>query len=50
MRFIQLGFRSCTLACSAAHATDREFQDIVTAISDEFQPRRSHMPLAGLRA
>ncbi len=48
MRSIQLGFLACTLACTAAHATDREFKDIVTAISDEFHAKPTHIPLMGL--
>jgi hypothetical protein len=46
MRFIQVGFLA--LACTAAHATDREFKDIVTAISDEFHAKPTHIPLMGL--
>ncbi len=48
MRFIQLGLLACTVACTAANATDREFKDIVTAISDEFHAQPTHIPLMGL--
>src|SRR5258706_12945457 len=36
------------LACVSAHAADREFKDVVRAISDEFQTRPMHIPLLGL--
>lgn len=36
---------ACTLTCSAA---DREFHDIVRAISDEFHTQPLHIPLFGL--
>ena len=38
-------FLACTLACSAA---DREFRDIVRAISDEFHTQPLHIPFFGL--
>jgi hypothetical protein len=35
-------------ACSVLHAADRGFDDIVRAISDEFQIRPVHIPFFGL--
>ncbi len=37
-----------TLFCTAALAVDREFNDIVGAISDEFHTHPLHVPLLGL--
>jgi hypothetical protein len=34
--------------CVAAQATDREFQDIVHAISEEFHTKPTHIPFFGL--
>jgi len=34
--------------CAMANATDREFKDVVAAISDEFHTRPLHIPFFGL--
>ena len=39
---------ACTLGCPAAFGVDREFNDIVRAISDEFRTRPMRIPLFGL--
>src|SRR5260370_1143497 len=36
------------LGSRAAHATDREFKDVVNAIADEFHTRPTHIPFFGL--
>jgi hypothetical protein len=48
MRTLRLAFVACAFACTAVHATDREFKEIVSAISDEFHTRPVHIPLFGL--
>lgn len=48
MRFNGLALLACFIGCAAAHATDREFRDIVNAISDEFHTRPMHIPFFGL--
>ncbi len=48
MRVLPLLLCACTLGCGAARATDREFKDIVAAISDEFHTRPMHIPLFGM--
>jgi hypothetical protein len=48
MRTLRTVFIACTLASTAAYAADREFRDIVNAISDEFHTRPLHIPFFGL--
>lgn len=48
MRTVRNVFIVCALVSTAAHATDREFRDVVNAISDEFHTRPIHIPLFGL--
>jgi hypothetical protein len=48
MRRLPLLLAACTLAAPAAFAVDRQFSDIVRAISDEFHTRPMHIPLFGL--
>jgi hypothetical protein len=48
MRPLPLIVIACTLGCPAALAVDREFNDIVQAISDEFRTRPTRIPLFGL--
>lgn len=48
MRTLTTVIFACTLGSAAAHATDREFKDIVNAISDEFHARPLHIPFFGL--
>ena len=44
---------TCAIACAVqmcarANAADREFKDVVAAISEEFQTRPTHIPMMGL--
>ncbi len=48
MRLLPLLLCVCALGCGAARATDREFKDIVAAISEEFHARPVHIPLFGM--
>jgi hypothetical protein len=48
MRTLRTFFLACVLASTAAHATDREFKDVVNAIADEFHTRPTHIPFFGL--
>lgn len=48
MRTLGTVLIACALAPAIAHATDREFKDVVEAISDEFHARPTHIPLMGL--
>jgi len=48
MRTLRTVFIVCAVASTAAHATDREFSDVVNAISDEFHTRPTHIPFFGL--
>ena len=47
MRHLPIALLACALA-PPAFAVDREFNDIVRAISDEFGARPMHIPLFGL--
>jgi hypothetical protein len=38
----------CLAMCVPASAADREFKDVVAAISEEFQTKPMHIPLIGL--
>jgi hypothetical protein len=45
--------RTCAIACvvqmcARANAADREFKDVVAAISEEFQTKPMHIPMMGL--
>lgn len=48
MRTLGTVFLVCAAASIAAHATDREFKDVVNAIADEFHARPTHIPFFGL--
>lgn len=48
MRPLGIALLAYTLCSTGAHATDREFTDIVRAISDEFHTRPLHIPMFGL--
>ena len=48
MRTLRNVLLGCGLASMAAYATDREFKDIVAAISDEFHTSPTHIPFFGL--
>src|SRR5713226_6601772 len=48
MQSIRMFFVVGTLCCSAALAADREFQDIVRAISDEFHASPIRIPMFGI--
>jgi hypothetical protein len=40
---------ACALGtCAPANAADREFKDVVAAISEEFQTKPTHIPMMGL--
>jgi hypothetical protein len=39
---------ACALAGTVANAADREFKDVVRAISEEFHTKPMHIPLMGL--
>jgi hypothetical protein len=39
---------AAALCCAALQATDREFRDIVRAISEEFHVKPTHIPFLGL--
>ncbi len=47
MRIIA-GIAILAFTCATASATDREFKDVVAAISDEFHTRPLHIPFFGL--
>ena len=47
MRFIA-SMAILAFTCAMANATDREFKDVVAAISDEFHTRPTHIPFFGL--
>lgn len=48
MRILPTVLFAGILASTVAHATDREFKDVVEAISDEFHTRPMHIPMFGL--
>ena len=48
MRTLLSALITCVVASTAAHATDREFKDVVNAIADEFHTRPTHIPFFGL--
>ena len=48
MRTLRNVLIACALASGAAHATDRQFKDVVNAIADEFHTRPTHIPFFGL--
>ena len=48
MRSLRLGLIGVLLCGAAATAADREFKDIVRAISDEYHTKPLHIPLFGL--
>ena len=48
MRRLSIALLACALGSPAAFAVDREFSDIVRAISDEFGTKPMHIPLFGL--
>src|SRR5258706_11026789 len=48
MKTICLLFAVSTFGSTAASAADREFRDVVEAISDEFRTRPMRIPLMGL--
>lgn len=50
---LRFALRTCAIACAVqmcaqANAADREFKDVVAAISEEFQTRPMHIPMLGL--
>lgn len=50
---VRLVLGTCAIACglgtcATANAADREFKDVVAAISEEFQTKPMHIPLMGL--
>jgi hypothetical protein len=50
LRFV---LRTCAIVCTVqmcarANAADREFKDVVAAISEEFQTKPMHIPMMGL--
>lgn len=48
MRILSLALGACLLSGSYARAADREFSDVVRAISDEFHTRPTSIPMFGL--
>jgi hypothetical protein len=50
LRFVlRTGAIACAVQmCARANAADREFKDVVAAISEEFQTKPMHIPLMGL--
>lgn len=48
MRTLRLMVIACAFYCPASLAVDREFSDIVRAISDEFRAQPTRIPLFGL--
>jgi hypothetical protein len=52
-RGVRFVLGACAIACAVqmcarANAADREFKDVVAAISEEFQTKPMHIPLMGL--
>src|SRR5580693_5489026 len=52
-RVVRFVLGTCGIACAVqmcarANAADREFKDVVAAISEEFQTKPMHIPLMGL--
>lgn len=48
MRTLGMVVLACGLATASAHATDREFRDVVDTLADAFHTRPTHIPFFGL--